>query len=182
MWTEITKDLVLKDAIDAFGYDYEETEFFFYVMEYLRYVRYFHPNPTCVLETNRNYRRMSCSLWSSLTTCVKIEDDESERLNGRGSNCDERDNQGAAASDIMNTRLLLIRDDDDDLVRDANKLLQHECNSYDLCTFFFGSGDRLAYSERCIAGIVRLQASEIVHFSPTRRHSDWGLMAWSAFR
>lgn len=39
MWTEITKDLVLKDAIDAFGYDYEETEFFFYVMEYMRYVR-----------------------------------------------------------------------------------------------------------------------------------------------
>ncbi|KAF2663249.1 hypothetical protein BT63DRAFT_430447 [Microthyrium microscopicum] len=37
MWTEITKDLVLKDAIDAFGYQYEETEFFFYVMEYLKY-------------------------------------------------------------------------------------------------------------------------------------------------
>ncbi|KAF2748180.1 hypothetical protein M011DRAFT_494033 [Sporormia fimetaria CBS 119925] len=37
MWTEITKDLVLKDAIDAMGYDYEETDYFFYVMEYLRY-------------------------------------------------------------------------------------------------------------------------------------------------
>jgi hypothetical protein len=38
MWTEITKDLVLKEAVDEMGYDYEETEFFFYVMEYLRYV------------------------------------------------------------------------------------------------------------------------------------------------
>jgi hypothetical protein len=37
MWTEITKDLVIKDAIEAMGYDYEETDFFFYVMEYLRY-------------------------------------------------------------------------------------------------------------------------------------------------
>ncbi|KAF2492828.1 hypothetical protein BU16DRAFT_564136 [Lophium mytilinum] len=37
MWTEITKDLVLKEAIDSMGFDYEETEFFFYVMEYLRY-------------------------------------------------------------------------------------------------------------------------------------------------
>ena len=38
MWTEITKDLVLKEAIDSMGYDYEDTDDFFYVMEYLRYV------------------------------------------------------------------------------------------------------------------------------------------------
>lgn len=38
MWTEITKDLVLREAIERLGYEYEETEFFFYVMEYLRYV------------------------------------------------------------------------------------------------------------------------------------------------
>lgn len=38
MWTEITKDLVTKEAIESCGYDYEETEFFFYVMVYLRYV------------------------------------------------------------------------------------------------------------------------------------------------
>ncbi|EON65735.1 hypothetical protein W97_04974 [Coniosporium apollinis CBS 100218] len=37
MWTEITKDLVIKDAIEEMGFDYEETEYFFYVMEYLRY-------------------------------------------------------------------------------------------------------------------------------------------------
>ena len=38
MWTEITKDLVSKEAIEFMGYEYEETESFYYVMEYLRYV------------------------------------------------------------------------------------------------------------------------------------------------
>ena len=38
MWTEITKDLVVREAIEDFGYEYEETEWFFYVMRYLRYV------------------------------------------------------------------------------------------------------------------------------------------------
>jgi hypothetical protein len=38
MWTEITKDLVVREAIDEMGYDCEETEFFYYVMSYLAYV------------------------------------------------------------------------------------------------------------------------------------------------
>jgi len=38
MWTEITKDLVIREAIDSMGYECEETDDFFYVMEYLRYV------------------------------------------------------------------------------------------------------------------------------------------------
>ncbi|KAJ8111632.1 hypothetical protein ONZ43_g5573 [Nemania bipapillata] len=37
MWTEITRDLVTREAIERLGYDYEETEFFFYVMKYLQY-------------------------------------------------------------------------------------------------------------------------------------------------
>ncbi|KAK3715127.1 hypothetical protein LTR37_007337 [Vermiconidia calcicola] len=37
MWTELTKDLVIKEAIEEKGYEYEETDDFFYVMEYLRY-------------------------------------------------------------------------------------------------------------------------------------------------
>jgi len=37
MWTEVTKDLVIKEAIDEMGYDYEETPEFFYVIDYLRY-------------------------------------------------------------------------------------------------------------------------------------------------
>ena len=40
MWTEITKDLVSEEAIKEVGYEYEGTEQFYYVMEYLRYVRY----------------------------------------------------------------------------------------------------------------------------------------------
>ncbi|KAL8735081.1 MAG: hypothetical protein Q9181_002939 [Wetmoreana brouardii] len=37
MWTEITKDLVTEDAIKQMGYDFEETEFFYYIMSYLKY-------------------------------------------------------------------------------------------------------------------------------------------------
>ncbi|TVY84085.1 hypothetical protein LSUE1_G001529 [Lachnellula suecica] len=37
LWTEITKDLVTRDAIEQMGYDFEETEFFFYIIQYLRY-------------------------------------------------------------------------------------------------------------------------------------------------
>ncbi|KAI0468820.1 hypothetical protein F4859DRAFT_516573 [Xylaria cf. heliscus] len=37
MWTEMTKDLVNREAIERLGYEYEETEWFFYVMQYLRY-------------------------------------------------------------------------------------------------------------------------------------------------
>lgn len=38
MWTEVTKDLVIREAIDECGYSCEETDDFFYVMEYLKYV------------------------------------------------------------------------------------------------------------------------------------------------
>ena len=38
MWTEVAKDLVIREAIEEKGYEYEETEEFFYVLEYLRYV------------------------------------------------------------------------------------------------------------------------------------------------
>ncbi|KAI1436982.1 hypothetical protein GGR50DRAFT_692704 [Xylaria sp. CBS 124048] len=37
MWTEITRDLVTREAIERIGYDYEETEYFFYIMHYLQY-------------------------------------------------------------------------------------------------------------------------------------------------
>ncbi|CAK7201984.1 hypothetical protein SEUCBS139899_004700 [Sporothrix eucalyptigena] len=37
MWTEITKDLVSREAMDYLGYDYEETEYFYYILQYLRY-------------------------------------------------------------------------------------------------------------------------------------------------
>ncbi|ERF70055.1 hypothetical protein EPUS_00242 [Endocarpon pusillum Z07020] len=37
MWTEITKDLVVKEAIVEAGYEFEETDDFFYVIAYLKY-------------------------------------------------------------------------------------------------------------------------------------------------
>ncbi|KAH6605178.1 2-isopropylmalate synthase [Trichoderma cornu-damae] len=37
MWTEITKDLVVREAIEELGYEYEETDMFFYIMDYLKY-------------------------------------------------------------------------------------------------------------------------------------------------
>jgi hypothetical protein len=38
LWTEITKDLVVKEAIEEMHYEYEETEDFYYIIAYLRYV------------------------------------------------------------------------------------------------------------------------------------------------
>jgi len=35
LWTEITKDLVTREAIEEMGYQYEETDFFYYIFEYL---------------------------------------------------------------------------------------------------------------------------------------------------
>lgn len=37
LWTEITKDLVVKEAIEELGYDFEETEYFYYIIQYLQY-------------------------------------------------------------------------------------------------------------------------------------------------
>lgn len=37
-WTEITKDLVVREAIEEMGYEFDETEDFFYVIQYLKYV------------------------------------------------------------------------------------------------------------------------------------------------
>ena len=38
MWTEVAKDLVIREAIEEIGYEYEENQEYFYVIEYLRYV------------------------------------------------------------------------------------------------------------------------------------------------
>ena len=46
-WTEITKDLVCREAIQEMNYEFEETEFFYYIVEYLAYVSpsSLHPPP-----------------------------------------------------------------------------------------------------------------------------------------
>ncbi|RMJ26248.1 hypothetical protein PHISP_02880 [Aspergillus sp. HF37] len=38
LWTEITKDLVVREAIERAGYEFEETDLFYYIFEYLQYV------------------------------------------------------------------------------------------------------------------------------------------------
>ena len=45
MWTEITKDLVIREAIEKMGYGFEETENHFYVIEYLQYVSHLFSGP-----------------------------------------------------------------------------------------------------------------------------------------
>ncbi|KAL5687120.1 hypothetical protein EMGR_002104 [Emarellia grisea] len=37
LWTEITKDLVVREAIERAGYEYEETDSFYYIFSYLGY-------------------------------------------------------------------------------------------------------------------------------------------------
>jgi hypothetical protein len=39
VWTEITKDLVTREAIERLGYPYEESRWHFYIMDYLQFVR-----------------------------------------------------------------------------------------------------------------------------------------------
>ncbi|KAK5635747.1 hypothetical protein RRF57_011459 [Xylaria bambusicola] len=55
MWTEITKDLVNREAIERLGYEYEETEWFFYIMQYLRYVS----SAPCCLISLSDARRLT---------------------------------------------------------------------------------------------------------------------------
>lgn len=45
LWTELTRDLVVREAIEECGYECEESEGFYYVMEYLRYVSWLFPSP-----------------------------------------------------------------------------------------------------------------------------------------
>ena len=45
LWTEITKDLVVREAITEAGYEFTETEDFYYVIAYLGYVSFAPPSP-----------------------------------------------------------------------------------------------------------------------------------------
>lgn len=38
LWTEVTKDLVVKEAIEQMGYEYEENDDFYYIFRYMKYV------------------------------------------------------------------------------------------------------------------------------------------------
>jgi len=62
MWTELAKDLVIKEAIVEMDYRYEETENFFYIVEYLQYVS--RPQGLLWIVTNSQCRKMFF-VWSS---------------------------------------------------------------------------------------------------------------------
>lgn len=67
VWTEITKDLVVADAIIECGYEYEETEHFFYILKYLRNVslvlRLFRPAPFSLWRETRIDLSISRTTW-----------------------------------------------------------------------------------------------------------------------
>lgn len=46
LWTEITKDLVVKEAIEEMGYEFEETDDFYYIIAYLKYVSHWSSRAT----------------------------------------------------------------------------------------------------------------------------------------
>jgi hypothetical protein len=86
MWTEITKDLVTRDAIEELGYEYEETEYFYYILQYLRYVCPFPISlpilsPTYTIMLTRN-RRTSSSSSNYPTVSVASARIVSARLSG----------------------------------------------------------------------------------------------------
>jgi len=54
-WTEITKDLVVREAIERLGYEYEETRTFYYIFSYLEPVS--QVNPSLLAIPNLAYRR-----------------------------------------------------------------------------------------------------------------------------
>lgn len=73
MWTDIAKDLVSEEAIKEVGYDFEETDEFYYVMECLRYVSIYLPPyifSISLLNLAYLYRRM----FSALSNLAKISD------------------------------------------------------------------------------------------------------------
>jgi hypothetical protein len=46
VWTEISKDFIVREAIEELGYDYEENDYFYYILVYLRSVCISHPSGT----------------------------------------------------------------------------------------------------------------------------------------
>ena len=63
MWTEITKDLVSEEAIKEMGYEYEETEFFYYIFKYLKYVSVSPDHLPPSLESLINNPRVGLMRW-----------------------------------------------------------------------------------------------------------------------
>jgi hypothetical protein len=83
MWTEVTKDLVIKEAIDEQGYQYEETDDHFYIIEYLRYVSRTVLQIHCT-HADKSHRKTYCVSWRSRKRSKESAVNEFGRFNGRG--------------------------------------------------------------------------------------------------
>ena len=73
LWTEVTKDLVSEEAIKEVGYDFEETENFYYVMEYLCSVSINLP-PNFYLSCRPNLTQYYRRMFSALSNLPKTSD------------------------------------------------------------------------------------------------------------
>lgn len=62
LWTEITKDLITREAIEDCGYQYEETDLFYYIFEYLS-----RENITELIELTADIRRRKLPISSTKT-------------------------------------------------------------------------------------------------------------------
>ncbi len=81
LWTEITKDLVVVEAIRDMGYEYEETEDFYYIMQYLQYVSHTVRAGGALADTK--YRKMWLALWACPKISAGIGADARRKWNGR---------------------------------------------------------------------------------------------------
>ena len=100
LWTEITKDLVVREALESRGYDYEETEFFYYVLQYLRYVSSLHGTSLPLTKTIN--RKMSSNSFSFPKTFAENARSASERFNVSGREWrseNEKEKSGSAQKD-----------------------------------------------------------------------------------
>lgn len=81
LWTEITKDLVVREAIEEMGYEYEETDDFYYIISYLKYVS--RSSSSVYTVTNHPGRKM-LPVWSACPkTFAKTVANEPARSAGR---------------------------------------------------------------------------------------------------
>jgi hypothetical protein len=89
LWTEITKDLVVKEAIKQAGYEFEETDDFYYIMSYLKYVSWFFTFCQADLRgfgrhlSDTFYRKMWRDLSGFPMTSKRPDYEESRSWNGR---------------------------------------------------------------------------------------------------
>jgi hypothetical protein len=88
MWTEITKDLVSREAIRRMGYAFEETRWFYYIMEYLRQVC-LAPQMSCSLSR----RVMLTTTQEDVQQLIQMSDDirRARRLKSRQARRDDID-------------------------------------------------------------------------------------------